>query len=98
MTYAGSMNTEIDLHGLGEHREVREKDPADRSRSLRWYCENAVEELEESIYKLFMKESGSTDSPTKALCHEAAKWCSESEATELFPDDMLLKIDSKDEL
>jgi len=89
MTYEGSMNTDIDLGfiqtGQGEAREVMEKDPNDRTRTIRWYCENAVELMEDQLYETFAvhKAEDRTDVPTDKVCHEMMEWCGDGEA-ELF--------------
>jgi len=88
MTYEGSMNTEVDLQFLqqaqGEAREVNEKDPNERSRNIRWYCESAVEELEDIVYPVFMSEKGFGENPTKTVCEEMAKWCKGDMSEELY--------------
>lgn len=100
MTYAGAMNTNVDLGylqtGQGEAREVMEKDPSDRTRSLRWYCENTVEELEESLYKALAVEGAYLENPTMKICQEVAGWCGDDMTDEMYPDSMM--ADGKDEL
>jgi len=95
MTYDGKMNTDVDLGylqtGQGEAREVMEKDPSDRTRSLRWYCENTVEDLEERLYEALSKEGAYLDGPTKKICQEIAGWCGDDMVDELYPDTMLRK-------
>jgi len=100
MTYAGAMNTNVDLAylqtGQGDAREVMEKDPSDRTRSLRWYCENTVEELEERLYKHLGVEGAYLENPTMKICKEIAGWCGEDMTDEMYPDSLM--TDGKQEL
>lgn len=87
----GGMNTNVDLgflqQGQGSAREVNEKDPADRTRSIRWFCENTIEEIEDEIFDLFMGKYGeeALATPTQKLCQEIAGWCGDDMSSELYP-------------
>ena len=85
MTHSGAMNTNIDLGflqtGMGEAREVMEKDPNDRSRTIRWYCENAIEIAEDQLYDAFTKVS---KKPSYDVCYKAMSWCGEENSDEDF--------------
>jgi len=85
MTHNGQMNTKIDLAflqtGMGEAREVMEKDPNDRTRSIRWYCENAIELMEDELYDVFTKVK---EAPSADVCFKAMDWCSEGNSDEDF--------------
>merc|ERR1712050_337165 len=101
MTYDGKMNTGVDLGylqtGQGEAREVMEKDPSDRTRSLRWYCENTVEDLEEKLYEALAKEGAHLNNPTKLICGDIAEWCGDDMVDEFYSDSMMVDA-KKDEL
>merc|ERR1711964_91964 len=93
MSYiTGGMNTDVDLGflqgGQDEAREVNEKDPSDRSRTIRYFCENTIESIEDDIYDVFLGKHGSEalDNPTKKLCQELAGWCTDDMSSELYPD------------
>lgn len=110
MKYEGGMNTDVDLAylqtGQGEAREVNEKDPSDRTRNIRWFCENTIEHLEDEIFDLFMGKLGedALKAPTKKLCQELAGWCGDDLSSELYPNldaaytTLEKKKDKKDEL
>jgi len=103
MTFEGKMNTDIDLaylqSGTGEAKEVVEKDPSDRTRTIRWYCENAIEQVEEELYKAFKqdKEGKINETPTRKVCHEIAGWCDKNFSHEEYKFKNTDKGKSKDD-
>merc|ERR1711976_25053 len=99
MTYEGKMNTEIDLGYMRDFSvEVKEKDPADRTRTLSWYCESTVEELENmKLYDILGVEGAYMKDPTKVICGDMAGWCKGDMTSELYSDELMAQPD-KDEL
>lgn len=87
MTYDNQMNTNIDMgflqSGQGEAREVMEKDPNDRTRTIRWYCENAIELMEEELFSVFTNEEN-IENPTEQICGEMMSWCEGRDVSEAF--------------
>lgn len=88
MTYDGGMNTKMDMAflqgGQGEAREVVEKDPNDRTRTIRWYCENAIELMEDDLFDQFLNKDGKVEANPSKMCFEKMEWCAEDNVDEEF--------------
>ena len=95
MTYDNKMNTDMDMGflqgGQGEAREIVEKDPNDRTRTIRWYCENTIEMMEEELYEAFTtNKEGSLESNPSKICHDM-EWCKADNIFEEFTDEHMQK-------
>lgn len=103
MTYDNKMNTNVDLgflqSGQGDAREIVEKDPNDRTRTIRWYCENAVELMEDVLYHQFLNINGKIERNPSRMCFEKMEWCQANNISEDFTDEhMAMDKSKKDEL
>lgn len=105
----GKMNLNIDMDyiekGQGDAREIREKDPEDRTRSMRMYCAAAIEEMEEELFDVFQiiyDETGEVHAhPSFRVCYEQKGWCGKEDAKEMFRAKKKKKVkagQTKDEL
>ena len=106
MDFDGKLNTRIDMDyinkGQGDAKEIRQKDPHDRARSMRWYCGSVLEKMEEEVYEVFMAVYPETKkihaNPTFRVCFEQMGWCNKDEAVELFTPKKVKSKTKKDEL